>query len=220
MEIYKALLAVKSKLPYLQKSTKSFQYNYNSPSQVLAAVNPLLIENNLFLKTEVVNVKTERICTGTQFDKNLQKVVEKWETLYQVELLYTFVHTESGETDVNRFFASGLNNDEKGFGSALTYGERYFLLKFFNIACDSDDPDAFQQKQLSKEEIAEIQAKQKIEEEKKYRYANVEIWIIESDSRKKLSAVWAVLNAQEREFFSAAVEAKTKQLDAQEAKKQ
>ena len=34
-------------------------------------------------------------------------------------------------------------------GKALTYGEKYFLLKFFNIATDKDDPDSFQRKQES-----------------------------------------------------------------------
>ena len=35
-----------------------------------------------------------------------------------------------------------MNNWDKGLGSALTYGERYFLLKFFHIATDKDDVDA------------------------------------------------------------------------------
>jgi hypothetical protein len=35
---------------------------------------------------------------------------------------------------------------EKGVGKALTYAEKYFILKQFNIATDKDDPDAFQEK--------------------------------------------------------------------------
>ncbi|MNP04955.1 ERF superfamily protein [compost metagenome] len=35
---------------------------------------------------------------------------------------------------------------EKGVGKALTYGEKYFILKFFNIPTDKDDPDTFQKK--------------------------------------------------------------------------
>ncbi|MNT28935.1 ERF superfamily protein [compost metagenome] len=50
---------------------------------------------------------------------------------------------------------------EKGVGKALTYGEKNFILKFFNIATDKDDPDAFQhrfEQQASKEIIAKIRA--------------------------------------------------------------
>src|SRR5690606_10249645 len=36
---------------------------------------------------------------------------------------------------------------EKGVGKALTYAEKYYLLKTFNIATDKDDPDSFQDKQ-------------------------------------------------------------------------
>ena len=35
----------------------------------------------------------------------------------------------------------GMNGFEKGLGSALTYAERYFLLKYFHIATDEDDID-------------------------------------------------------------------------------
>ena len=34
-----------------------------------------------------------------------------------------------------------MNDWEKGLGSALTYAERYFLLKYFHIATDEDDID-------------------------------------------------------------------------------
>jgi hypothetical protein len=45
------------------------------------------------------------------------------------------------------FYAQGVDiAGEKGVGKALTYGEKYFLLKTFNIATDKDDPDAFQEK--------------------------------------------------------------------------
>ena len=37
-----------------------------------------------------------------------------------------------------------MNAWDKGLGSALTYGERYFLLKFFHIQTDYDDVDARQ----------------------------------------------------------------------------
>jgi hypothetical protein len=39
------------------------------------------------------------------------------------------------------FAANGQNDFEKGLGSALTYAERYFLLKYFHISTDEDDID-------------------------------------------------------------------------------
>ena len=66
---------------------------------------------------------------------------------------------KTGEKDENIFFSSGLNGDEKGVGSALTYAERYFFLKYFNVPTDDDDPDSFQEKHLTEEQKKEIEDK-------------------------------------------------------------
>jgi hypothetical protein len=54
---------------------------------------------------------------------------------------FTWIDCESGESDINLFGANGQNDWEKGLGSALTYAERYFLLKYFHISTDEDDID-------------------------------------------------------------------------------
>ena len=54
---------------------------------------------------------------------------------------FTWIDVENGEKDEIFFGANGQNDWDKGVGSALTYAERYFLLKFFHIATDEDDID-------------------------------------------------------------------------------
>jgi hypothetical protein len=54
---------------------------------------------------------------------------------------FTWIDVETGDTDVCLWGANGQNDWEKGLGSALTYAERYFLLKYFHIATDEDDID-------------------------------------------------------------------------------
>ena len=175
MSIYKKLLEVKKKVPYLQKDKKSFQYSYATPSLVLGVFNPLLNDAGLLLKTEVLSMTSERVLVKSKEDKaksrdkkpqvkdidgniidNGQKAekffLDVYETLYALKMRFTWVDVNTGETDVNLFFASGLNGDEKGVGSALTYAERYFFLKYFNVPTDSDDPDSFQEKHLSDEQ--------------------------------------------------------------------
>ena len=48
---------------------------------------------------------------------------------------------DTGEKLECLWAANGQNDWDKGAGSAYTYGERYFLLKFFHIATDEDDVD-------------------------------------------------------------------------------
>ena len=51
-----------------------------------------------------------------------------------------------------------MNAWDKGLGSALTYAERYYLMKTFHIATDEDDVDA-----LVKEEAIKPQTSQAVQ---------------------------------------------------------
>jgi len=161
MSIYKKLLAVKKAVPYLQKDKpkgNGLQYSYVTPGAVLSAVNPLLNEHGLFLKTEVVRCTTTRIFAKKKYidvynmGQKESVMIDVHETLFDLDLKFTFVDTDSDDQAEFLFSASGVNGDEKGLGSALTYAERYFLLKTFNIPTDDDDPDAFQTKHMSEED--------------------------------------------------------------------
>jgi hypothetical protein len=60
----------------------------------------------------------------------------------------TWVNAENPEETIEcPWYGQGVDiAGEKGVGKALTYAEKYFILKQFNIATDKDDPDAFQGK--------------------------------------------------------------------------
>ena len=139
MSLYKKLLEVQKKVIGLGKDKKSFGYDYVTGSKVLEHIKPILNEHGILLKQEVVSVEKERIDYKA-------KSGEKSEMLYSVYQKFTWIDTDTGEKDENTFFSSGMNDWEKGLGSALTYAERYFLLKYFHIATDEDDIDNTERK--------------------------------------------------------------------------
>ena len=142
--LFQKLLEVKKAVPYLQKDKASYNYKYASGSKVLGKVNEILNEQGVILKSEVVECHHETI-TSQVFDKKANELKTKSEILYILKTRMTWVDTDNPESrDVNEWFASGVNGDEKGFGSALTYAERYFMLKYFNIATDDLDPDTYE----------------------------------------------------------------------------
>lgn len=153
-KLYQKLLKVKEQVTYLKKDTKGFNFEYASPELVLGTLNPLLNEVGLFLKTEVLSETHERVFSKYKTQdiyvngQKTQREIEVFETLFHLNLKFTWVDTETGFEDSALFTASGINNDEQGQGSAQTYGERYFLLKTFNIATGKDDPDALGAKRL------------------------------------------------------------------------
>ena len=153
MSLYKKLLEVQKKVIGLGKDKKSFGYDYVTGSKVLEHIKPILNEHGILLKQEVMSVEKERI-------NYKAKSGEKSEMLYSVYQKFTWIDTDTGEKDENTFFSSGMNDWEKGLGSALTYAERYFLLKYFHIATDEDDIDNTARKnndlvslELKKEEL-------------------------------------------------------------------
>ena len=196
--LFKKLLEVKKKVTYIQQDKEGQNYKYASGSAVLGQVNPLLNSQGVFLKTEVLESSYERIESGVREDYKLKKVVPRIQYLYKIKVLYTFIDTDTGATEVNRWEAFGCNDNEKGFGSALTYSERYFFLKYFNIATDKDDPDAYQEKQLTPEQVAEVH---KAEEEVKAaaRKETVDGWILKINNIKDISKVWKCLTPEEQE---------------------
>lgn len=135
------LAALQSSVRGLGKDTKGNSYEYVSGSKVLDAVRPRMDELGLLLVQEVVDIRNERVDYTVGSDT---KVKQKSEMFTSASMLFTWIDTETGEKLPVRFAANGCNGWDKGLGSALTYGERYFLLKFFHIATDEDDVDTRQ----------------------------------------------------------------------------
>lgn len=142
--IYQKLLEIQKHVNGLAKDKKGNNYSYVTGDKLLGFVKPLMNDLGLILKQEVVSIDNERMDyktgIGTQYEK------PKSEILSKVMMRFTWIDTETGEKDENSFGANGQNDWEKGLGSALTYAERYFLLKYFHIATDEDDIDNDQRK--------------------------------------------------------------------------
>lgn len=134
--IYQKLLRIQQHIDGFVKNKKAFNYSYVDGNQVLNEIRPLMNSAGLILKQEVLSMTNER------YDYHTSKGNEKTEVLSCLNMRFTWVDCETGEKDENLFCANGMNDFDKGVGSALTYGERYFLLKYFHVPTDADDPDA------------------------------------------------------------------------------
>jgi hypothetical protein len=154
MNIYEKLIEVRKKVPYLQKENSGNQYNYVSSSQVLANVRTKMDELGLLLIPKVTdsNVIADTVVNVDKDKSGNEK--NKHTTTYFTELkmLFTWVNAEEPKETIEcPWYGQGVDiAGEKGVGKAMTYAEKYFMLKFFNIATDKDDPDSFQEKHEDK----------------------------------------------------------------------
>ena len=134
MSIYKKLHKIQSAILGLGKDKKGNNYEYVTGNKVLSEIKPLMNDLGLLLKQEVISIDNVRQDYATR-NGNKSEINSK------VMMRFTWIDIETGEKDENLFGANGQNDWDKGVGSALTYGERYFLLKYFHIATDEDDID-------------------------------------------------------------------------------
>ena len=134
LNIYQKLLTIQQKVSGLGKDKKGNNFEYVTGNKVLEHIKPLMNELGLILKIEVLSIDNVRQDYQTRNGS-------KSEINSKVMMQFTWVDCETGDKDVNLFGANGQNDWDKGVGSALTYGERYFLLKYFHIATDEDDID-------------------------------------------------------------------------------
>ena len=139
MPVYKKLhklqAATRSLSANAEGQTGSARYSYVSGAKLLGTIRPKMDELGLILTQEVLDIRNEPITYMTRNG-------EKTEMFTTAHIRFTWVDTEDDSTFSNDFFANGMNAWDKGLGSALTYAERYYLMKTFHIATDEDDIDA------------------------------------------------------------------------------
>ena len=134
LNIYQKLIEVRKSVPGLSKDkeNKFFKFAYVSSSQTLAAVRSEMDKQQLLLIPAIIKHDTRDHKTakgGHQF-------------LTELTLEYKWVDAENPSDFILCPWAGiGLDEGEKGIGKACTYSEKYFLLKFFNVPTDKDDPD-------------------------------------------------------------------------------
>jgi hypothetical protein len=148
LSLFQKLLKIQEQVKGLSKDKDGHQYKYVTGNKLLSFIKPIMDEHGILLKQEVVSIENTRqdykvwdkwVDNGKGNPKGAWK--DKNEILSKVMMKFTWVDCETGEKDENSFGANGQNDWEKGLGSALTYAERYFLLKYFHISTDEDDID-------------------------------------------------------------------------------
>lgn len=143
LNLFQKIADVKANIDGFTKDAKSYNYSYVSGSQVLHRIRNKMIENNLLLipKTTEENYKQIQV---TRFNQKAKREITVTEFVVEMKLTYVWINADKPEEQLEiPFYAVGQQDDvSKAHGTGLTYAERYFLMKFFNIPTDADDADA------------------------------------------------------------------------------
>ena len=134
MNLYEKLLSMQKEVDSIVKDGKNLsdKYDFASDEAILDRFRPMMDDLGLLLITRV---------TGSTIREGTTR---SGTTRYFTEMMMDMVwhDVESGEELTVPWYAQGVDlAGEKGVGKALTYGEKYFLLKFFHVPTKKDDPD-------------------------------------------------------------------------------
>lgn len=142
LNLFQKIADVKKHIDGFTKDTEGYKYKYVSGSQVLHSIRAKMEEHNLLFIPKIESATHEHI-------EVLVKGQMKPNILVSVNLTYTWIDADNPTDQFEiPFYAIGHQDDaSKALGTALTYSERYLLMKQFNIPTDEDDADAKQKKQ-------------------------------------------------------------------------
>lgn len=132
-----------------EKVGSNLSYKAVSADMALSEVRPLIDKEDLFLSTQIINEKLQIETKTNDYGKTTTNFITS------LELIYTWYDVDSGESLDIPWKCTAQNTDPaKSNGSALTYAEKYFLLKYFNIISSENiklDPDAYSDTEAIKE---------------------------------------------------------------------
>ena len=146
--IHQKLQEVRQNVLAMREDAQGYGYSYVSEENILSHITGVMQRVGISLIPSVVpgswgfhphiyekakkdkagNVTSDTVC----------------EFLFQAEMTFRWVNDENPEDHILITWPIGNNSTDmaQSEGGALTYGTRYFLLKFFNVATSKDDPDA------------------------------------------------------------------------------
>ena len=137
--IYQKLLAVQKAVVALGKDATNphHKYEYVSSSNVLGAFRTEMDEQGLLLMPTI---------TGTTLHLAGDRGAKM--NLLELDVEFTWVNSDNPEErQTFQWYGQGIDTGEQSVGKALTYAEKSFLLKFFHIGTDGEDPDAYERPQ-------------------------------------------------------------------------
>ena len=139
MNLFLKLVELRHRVEGFYKDTKSFGYSYVSGAQVQDKINPIMYELKLLFlpKSAVHRGWAKHEYTNKKNEELLDFIVEG-------DLDYVWIDAENPEEtwEIKWQYYGAQNDISKAFGSALTYSERYLLLKSLGLPTDEEDPDS------------------------------------------------------------------------------
>lgn len=167
MNIFQKMSAITEEITNVAKNLSvgvgKSQYKAVGEADVLSAVKPIEIKYGVY--SYPVNrkiIETNILTTKTEYD---EKTTEKNQLFMRLETIYRFVNTDNSTEYIDiTTYGDGVDSQDKAPGKAMTYSDKYALLKAYKIET-GEDPDQKASESLTKVEIKKIKVSEEIQKE-------------------------------------------------------
>lgn len=160
MNIYEKLSAITNELGVVAKNlqvqvSKTSSYKAVGELDVLLAVKPLEQKHRIYsYPAKRIITESKDVITQTQYGEKAQQFV-------RVETTYRFVDIDKPEDYIEvTSYGDGLDSGDKASGKAMTYADKYAVMKAYKIMT-GDDPDQFASPESTKTNHEQSQIKEK-----------------------------------------------------------
>lgn len=144
MNIFQKMSAITAELQTVAKNlivqqTKTSSYKAVSERDVLDAVKPLEAKYGVYSYPVKRTVLESNLLESESEYQG--KVTKKTTFMTRIETVYRFVNVDKPDEYIETItFAEGIDTQDKGSGKAMTYADKYALMKAYKIST-GDDPD-------------------------------------------------------------------------------
>ena len=144
LNIYQRMAAITAELQTVAKNLnvetgKGKGYKAVSERDVIDAVKPLEAKHGVYSYPA-----SRRVLESAALESESEwngKVTKKTTFFERIETVYRFVNTDDPADFIETTtFAEGIDSQDKGSGKAMTYADKYALMKAYKIST-GDDPD-------------------------------------------------------------------------------
>ena len=169
LNIYQRMLAITADMQTVAKNllvpAGGGKYRAVSETDVLNAVKPLEIRHGVYsypverrtISVDVLETEERR----KDYDTKQYETIKKTQFVYRIETRYRFVNVDFPDEYIDVVsYGDGIDSADKAPGKAMTYSDKYALLKAYKIQT-GDDPDQDASPDYKKVTPAEMNTKAK-----------------------------------------------------------
>jgi len=157
LNVYEKMLLITEELGRVSKNLSvgfgKSSYKAVGEADVLAAVKPLEVKYRIYSYPHSRNLlkQEEMISTVATEDQNGNiETKDKMTIFIRIETVYRFVNIDNSSEYVDiATYGDGVDSQDKSPGKAMTYADKYALLKAYKIET-GEDPDSNPSKDLKK----------------------------------------------------------------------